>query len=363
MKSRNFIIGFFIFFAVIISFISCVGFDGNVRDVAAVYHNLGNSYFKQKEYAKAEEAYLDALAVDAKYIAARYNLARVQMVQNKFEEAEASLKQLSSISPDNSDVLEAYAYLRYLQNLKTEAFVFYQQVLILDTKRQNSLFNSGLIKYELEDYAAAIDIFKNYYEYFPEDGNGALFLARAGMKTNKKEEFLKYYDIYLEKNANKLDEREEYLENLMKSELFEEALAQVEILLEKNKDKEKTDLLFTKAYILLVAYEDYVKGEEVLSEVLEQGFSDKNKLASIAYAEDFLYAEEIEEKLKEANLLISIDEYNAYLETLVTEEIILEDEEESVIIEKDNEEKDNEEAENIENTDDVEIIENLDEEN
>ncbi|MBN2651165.1 MAG: tetratricopeptide repeat protein [Spirochaetales bacterium] len=340
MKRSNFVTGFFFALLFVMFANSCAGFDGNVRDVAAVYFNLGNSYFKQKDYKGAEEAYKDAIALDNDYLAAIYNLVRVLLVQSKFDEAETYLNKLMSISPDNADVLETYGYLRYLQNKKEEAYVFYQQVLILDPRRQNSLFNSGLIMYELERYEEALEILTTYVEFYPEDVNGQLFMARTGMNFENRFEFFKYYSVYLEKKSDDLVIRREYLDRLFEAELFQDALAQIEFLLDKKKEEKNPDLLFLKSYILLVGYEDLVAGKESLLLCIEQGFSDKNKFASIVYSEDFLYSEEVAEILKEASLLISEDEYLAYLESLKPKEEVVDEEGESGLEEGESEVKD-----------------------
>jgi tetratricopeptide (TPR) repeat protein len=50
---------------------------------AAIYYRLGNTYFDQEDYTRAEYAYKRALEVDSKHVNAMHNLAVVYKRQKK----------------------------------------------------------------------------------------------------------------------------------------------------------------------------------------------------------------------------------------------------------------------------------------
>ena len=105
-------------------------------------NNLGLSYFKIKNYIKAEEYFLKVLEINPRYINTINNLASLYEEINQFEKSEKLFKQSLEI---NSEVLETnynYAYLLQTLGRFKEAKIYYQKTLKLNknfTKADRSL--------------------------------------------------------------------------------------------------------------------------------------------------------------------------------------------------------------------------------
>lgn len=84
--------------------------------LSEAYSNLGHSYDLQGDLVKAEELYVKAISVDENNFHALLNLARVEIRNNKPDDAEKHLLVLIKNNPDNRMNAEAYQMLSFVEN-------------------------------------------------------------------------------------------------------------------------------------------------------------------------------------------------------------------------------------------------------
>ena len=77
---------------------------------AAAYNNLGAVYSRMGDLAQAQSAFKEAIALDDHLAAAYVNLARLDLTEKNFADAESLLKKESSLSAPNGDELNLLAY-------------------------------------------------------------------------------------------------------------------------------------------------------------------------------------------------------------------------------------------------------------
>lgn len=85
-------------------------------DLSQAYSGLGHSYDLQGDITKAEEFYRKALSLDKNNFHTLLNLARVDIRNNKPDEAEIYLKTLLESNPNNRANADAYQLLSFIEN-------------------------------------------------------------------------------------------------------------------------------------------------------------------------------------------------------------------------------------------------------
>ncbi len=80
-----------------------------------VWNNLGCSYFLQKNYVPAYQAFKTAVAKGARFYHAYYNMAVASILSGNYENAVEDTRKAVQLAPDNSDALNLLG-LAYLFN-------------------------------------------------------------------------------------------------------------------------------------------------------------------------------------------------------------------------------------------------------
>ncbi len=116
-------------FSICFFFIASFTFASGIPDAenAAEYIEIAQGYTDINAYAKAIMWYKKALKSPEYGKTAQYQLARVYALDKQWKKAQALLKPMYEESPDNTLVLESYAYVCAILGEKETAITLYQK--------------------------------------------------------------------------------------------------------------------------------------------------------------------------------------------------------------------------------------------
>jgi Tfp pilus assembly protein PilF len=116
-----------------------------VADFPTGSYNLGNFYSRRMDFAKAEENYMEALAIDNLFYPAKINLALIYYRQGKAEPAEKLFRDLVTNHPD---IVDGYYYLALLYGEQKNYPAAISLLEIASTKPNSNpriFYNLGLL--------------------------------------------------------------------------------------------------------------------------------------------------------------------------------------------------------------------------
>jgi tetratricopeptide (TPR) repeat protein len=119
-----------------------------------IHYNLGLVYFRDKEYDKAEQCAIDAIKLDPKHASSQRMYALVCFHQNKRAEALLGLCSFILLEPNTARTAEAYGNIQHILqggNLKADPGIPLPMVPANDIALNNAIskavFDAGKIKY------------------------------------------------------------------------------------------------------------------------------------------------------------------------------------------------------------------------
>jgi tetratricopeptide (TPR) repeat protein len=138
-------------------------------EAADIWFNLGNAYTELGRQEDASRAYAQARRLNPELFSAGYNLARVNIFLEKYDDSLRILNELLEEDPENRIVLETIAWVYYLQGRDGDALDIYNQILKDSEVNRNALHNSAVILTSNENYHEALDRYKTLIEFYPEE--------------------------------------------------------------------------------------------------------------------------------------------------------------------------------------------------
>jgi tetratricopeptide (TPR) repeat protein len=249
------------------------------RELAAEYFNLGNAFFELKNYDRAMALYQRALSYSDSLPENSYNLARVYISQENYEEAFKVLVGLLAVDPENLILLQTLAYAQAKSGSTGDAIVTYRRILSFSGGNIITLYNLSVLYEAEENREEAYRYLKTAYDISPEDADVLGRLGRLEAQYGDPLTAISYLQSYMEKKADDVDTAL-FLCGLYKNQgLYAEALKLIETVLPRAASQPL--VLFEQAYLLLTKAEERVKGLEALTKALEAGFVDKDKAGSL----------------------------------------------------------------------------------
>lgn len=288
----------------IIFFTGCV--TGVQKEEAArAYYNLGNAYFELENMERAAEAYLRALSLDDSLESASYNLARAYVESGYVDKGIEILEQLLAGDPENLYMLNTLAYAYSLKSEYEKALELYEDVLLKNNLNENALYNSGIIYWREEQYQKAKDRFNSLYSIKPEDNNLILILGRLELDMDNPEKGIRYLESYKEQNSEDTNVLRELGNAYRLEEYYGKALEVYNELLDIS--REEPQILFYKAWILLVAIGDTQNGLDALEDAIVAGFRNKEQYIELLQHPDIINQERVKELLMEKEIITEED--------------------------------------------------------
>ncbi len=127
-------------------------------DIASIYYNLGNLYYKIRDYDSAINSYMAALTLDAEYAESYANLANIYRAKGEFYKAMEYYKKSLLFKP-SSVVYYNLGHTYYDLKKYREAIEHYKKTLLVEPDYPKVNINIALSYYALADYFQT----KEYY--------------------------------------------------------------------------------------------------------------------------------------------------------------------------------------------------------
>ena len=294
---------FFPFFLLIFLF----GCASTVKhDLAVEYYNLGNAYYKIKEYEKAIEFFNKSIAQDPSLLHAHYNLSVALIQKGRGAEANRILRTLLEKEPENTAILGILGYSLYVQKKGEEALEIFARILSLNPHDPNALYNRGVVLWDLGRKGEAEETFKDLLSSHSEKGDeireDTLFnLGKLLAELERFKEAIEYLEEYLEWRNKDVDALSLLSKAYRSVERYNKALEILDTRL--TVDENVAAIWMDRAEILLARVEDPVMGMEALSQALSLGFKDKKRIKLLLDDPGLIQREQIEEILRYYELM------------------------------------------------------------
>ena len=141
---------------------------------ADAYANIGNIYFKQNNFRKAEDSYKRALGIDNQFVNAHHNLALLLHKENRLNESLEHFRSVIISEPKNVSALYNLAVVLEDLGEYSEAAGLYFNVLVSDTVIPDIHFRianvlSLFAKIGRKEKKQALDFAKGWIKNFPDD--------------------------------------------------------------------------------------------------------------------------------------------------------------------------------------------------
>ncbi|WP_319562323.1 tetratricopeptide repeat protein [Marispirochaeta sp.] len=284
---------------------SCTSVSNN--EAAQAYYNLGNAYFDLGQLNESKRAYQRALELDPSLAAATYNLARIYIEDRRFDDAEGILLSLLETDPGNTLLHETLGWLEFRRGRYQEAADRYRGALELAEGNAAAWYNLGRILETTGETGKAVDAYREAVYYEPDV---LLYRISLGKAHYLLEDYLKtvdlLYPVYSSGNRD-LRLMVLLLKNLVAAEEYPAALEVANAGIdsweaeapEERQDATKAEILFYKAFTLLLGFENTAEGLSMLQDSLDSGYSDTDNLLLFYEYPDIPGFEEIQEMLED----------------------------------------------------------------
>ncbi len=271
------------------------------RELSAEYFNLGNAYFELKKYDKALALYEKSLRYDSSFSEGSYNLARVYIIQERYAEGIAILRDLMLRDGDNLLLSQTLAFALAKSGKNDEAEEVYRAILSRSEGNIGALYNLSILAEANKNRDKAYDLLKTAYELSPEDPDVLRRLGLLEADLGKASMAIQYLERYREKKAEDIDTAF-FLSGLYKRERFyAKALDLIDALIKKKKDDPK--LWFEQAFLYLVRANEKEAGLESFGKALELGYSNKAKLKELLSESQPAYIGDVKSLILKKKLL------------------------------------------------------------
>lgn len=148
--------------------------------VAAIY-GLGNFYFKQEEFAKAQESFQQAISLGMEESDVYYMLALSLLNQELGRLAIPYLMRASELAPTDEDILFQYGLTLAKCNFIDESQKVFDQLLQLNPNHSDAHYNQGIIAAYYDQLHQALEHFETAVRIQPDH-----VLAANGVENMKK---------------------------------------------------------------------------------------------------------------------------------------------------------------------------------
>lgn len=152
------------------------------------YSNIGDAYRDQGKLADAEQAYLNAIEYGAPYADTYYNLGVTYINQNRLSEAEQPLLQTLEISPAHTKARYNLGWTYDREGKDALAEQAYAETLQHDPTYPEARINLAVLLTRLGRYAEALDHLHIAQRYAPDHSVLRYALGDVNMKTQHYEE-------------------------------------------------------------------------------------------------------------------------------------------------------------------------------
>jgi len=282
-------------------------------EAAEAWFNLGNAYTELGRHDDAVKAFLKAQRLDPQLVSAGFNLARVQILQKKYDDSLGQLDKLLETDPGNRLLLETKAWVFHLKDENAAALEIYNMVLSDFEDSRNSLYNSALILVELEQYKTALERFKRLVELYEDETSSIFEIAKLEAALGNSKDSILWLVKHLADNPDDFEALELAGDMYTVERRYAEAVASYRIIT-KSAAEEGTPAAvepqhsappdmtgrvnFKIAEILLIYLEDLSGGLSALQVSVNSGWKDQDAWDRLLLNETAVWIDDVRGILK-----------------------------------------------------------------
>lgn len=268
------------------------------EDLATEYYNIGSAYFDLGELDKSATYLARAIELSPGLARGSYNLARVYVLQERFDEALALLDRLLAEDPDNSLVVETIAYAHYEAGDLEQAAAWYERAERTNPTDPQLLRNRAAVALELDDPETALVALRRALEFDEDDPELALALARAERQADDAAGALEAYERHVELvGAPGADALLEYASVLEQQEYYADAIEVLDRAAEAAgaQPGQQARAHFERGRLLLTEAQEVEAGLDAVRTAITLGFDDAEAFAEVLANPDLVGRGDLEE--------------------------------------------------------------------
>lgn len=175
----------------------CAGTTITTADLAREYFNLGNAFFELGDLERSYVYYQRALELSTALPAASYNLARLYVERERYDDALKVLEELAVADPDNALLMETEAYALFRAGRRAEALERYRVLLARYPARVSARYNAAVILRDEEQFVEAYNMLEPAVVLVPQDGELLWLLGELAFGADLLEEALRAAELHL----------------------------------------------------------------------------------------------------------------------------------------------------------------------
>ncbi len=288
MKLRFYLVVFWSLVLSVTFLTSCA--SGQYRDeLVEAYYNLGNAYGELGNLKDSAAVYARAVQLDPSFPNASYNLGIVYIQTDDYKRGIKVLESLLDQEPENIQVMKVLGWGLFKSGDIPGAIGMYKQILNIDSYNSDTLKNITILLMDSNRFEEAYTYLLQMASLDSVDPLVYFYLGSAE-KELELSTGLDWFDLAYQGDPSS----EEYIRSLIEALETEadygKAVEMYEVLIAINPDPL---FLFNEAFILLTALEDYKKGLVLLSEAIDNGFSDPERIEELKLFPDLLDRESV----------------------------------------------------------------------
>lgn len=293
--------------SVLLLFGGCASEGGLQGETAAAYYDLGNAYAELARHEDAVKAYNRAIELEPELFSASFNLAQIYIERSEYGKAALLLDELREREPENGLILEALAWLAYLQDDRERALSHYRRIMALQPANFNAYYNSGVLMEAKGQFRQALNLYEKAYALQPEPE--LLYdMAFQYLQLEDWERGIELLEGYLDEETQDASAFIALGDAYRRLKLYREALNAYQSAVDlggvnaaqavaggSGRGLSLGRALFEQAIIYFLAVEDGQKGLQKLEKALEAGYRDEERLEELRAA----LPDDLGEKIRE----------------------------------------------------------------
>ena len=177
----------------------------------SIFYALGFAYYNKEEYAKAVEAYKQAIEINPQKDEFYYNIGIVYNEIEKYDKAIEVYTKVIEINPQREEAYYNIGFAYYNKKEYTEAIEAYKKAIEINPKDAVAYNNMGMVYNEIREYDKAIEAYKKIVEINPQNDEAynsiGMVYCNMGIVYNYKKEYNKAIEAY--KKAVEVNSRDD----------------------------------------------------------------------------------------------------------------------------------------------------------
>lgn len=135
---------------------------------SVVIYDMGNLYFRKREFEAAIREYRDAIGLDPRFVMARHNLGMALMERRDYNSAIHEIEEAIPLEPENANLHNGLGMVHLRMRHYELAMSEYDKAMHLDKNNSQTHYGIGCVREALHEDEAATDAYNKAIELDPD---------------------------------------------------------------------------------------------------------------------------------------------------------------------------------------------------